>query len=153
MAVVKAPPKRIDPPSRPPMDFEERMRLTDTDPDKHYIWANNAGNYSTDYWEAFGYDIEMHAEGSVRLLMGGHTKRKQKMGEPITQLGCILMSCPIELRLQMEAGGQGHADRTEAMMITKRVTKDTMRGIDLRGPHGPIMSVENETGPAVPYQV
>ncbi len=153
MAVVKAPAKRIDPPSRPPMDFEERMRLADRDPNKHYHWATEVGSHNRDFYESLGYEVENHTEGGVRLLMGGHSKRKREMGQPITQLGFVLMSCDLELKHQMEAGGQAIADQTERKMITRRVTQDTMRGIDLRGPHGPIMSVENETGPAVPFQV
>ncbi len=135
------------------MDMEERMRLKNRDPQKHYHWATEGGTFGRDFYEAMGFEVELYTEGGVGLLMGGHSRARREMGQPITQLGLVLMSCPLELWTAMNEGGQKIADATEQKMITRRVTQDTMRGIDLRGPHGPIMSVENETGPAVPYQV
>lgn len=109
------------------------------DPSLHYVWVNQAGNahMGTDYYESIGYDVVNYEETGVRL---GRFSSKNKMGQPVTFRGMVLMACPktqkawIEQHGEDGTGGQEELDRITAQIQNKKfVPSDVSKGLSQYG--------------------
>lgn len=122
--------------------------LQDHDPNRSYVWAPEHGTYDVGYYQSLGYDVEILREGAVRPVRMGRGKK----GEPIMQLGQVLMSCPKEFRDEMDAAGQRELDEIERKIYDKSFPRNQVReaGISTRGRSGDeVLLFENETTPSV----
>lgn len=138
---------RIDPRSRPPDGARPWDKLVNADPDRHYVYVDpNSEMYGTDFYESIGYEQEVRTEGGVRPAVG---KTKGDSGNAITVMHQILMSCPLEVKADLDrfgVGGSGGQERIDK--IERKILKPG--GIDgLRGMHGYFDVVDETSAPRV----
>lgn len=153
---TKAEPKksmrsRIDPSIKSLDGVDNAVRVTNKDPNRWYVWANErpiAANTGGDvaYYlnlapamgleESDGYVLERVSRDGVRAPGA----LSQTPDEPIVNVyGNALMSCPMEFKELVDAighngqGGQEEADRLDKLMVTRRGLQDHMRGIGSPG--------------------
>jgi hypothetical protein len=125
------------------------VTLENKDSNRIYCWVPEHGHYDRGYYESLGYELETLREGGVRPMRLGATK----MGGPIRQLnGMLLMSCPREMREDLDRAGQDDMDALEKRIYDKSFPKSQVHGagISTRGASGDeVLMFENETTPSV----
>lgn len=130
--------RRVDPPSRNPRGVEFGG-LINPNPERKYVRANKVGHYGLEFYEWLGYEVEVLAENGVRLAGVHGTKLKtSQLGEPITYMDTVLMSCSLERWDEIQRigpngdKGQELADIMEARILDKHradAMEDPSRGI------------------------
>jgi hypothetical protein len=130
--------ERVDPPRRSAGTVLHATSLDNQDPNKHYVWASLtteiAGIQAVDYYENIGYDVELHKPGGVVSGLG-RTARERKAGQRIEQYGCVLMSCSLERKAEIDQygpdgdGGQQRASELEQKYL-RQGGRDLMRGMN-----------------------
>lgn len=138
--------RRVDPKSRPPDGARPWDKLVNADPGRHYVYVDPSSQmYGVEFYESIGYEQEVRREGGVRPAVGN----TRGDGSVITVMHQVLMSCPIEVKTDLErygVGGSGGQDRIDK--IEKRILKPG--GIDgLRGMHGYFEVVDETSAPRV----
>jgi hypothetical protein len=127
--------KRVDPMFRPPSGVQPWERLTNLDPDRHYVWVNpNEPSTGAEYYAGLGYEPEKYRKDGPKPRVAHMFSE----GSTITCQGLVLMSCPMEHRLQMDADGQARVDAYEARIVRPG-------GIDGFRGMGPGTKIVNET--------
>lgn len=114
--------KRHDPPTRPTQldggDYTDDQFLNLRTDEFHYVCANpndiSGGVAATHRYEARGYEPVFATEGGERPATG-----RVVIGQPVTQLGQVLMRCPIELHAERAARGLRAAEEFDRR--TKKV--------------------------------
>lgn len=108
-----------------------RNRLVNRDPGRKYIWAYLADPDSgAPYFEALGYEVERYNPDGVRPA----STLKLRAGEPIENMGSVLMSIPIEQAEQIErvgvegTTGQQWLDVVEKRLRMRNTIVDPTRG-------------------------
>lgn len=129
---------RVDPPRKSAGTVLRATALQHQDPEKNYVWASLTnpiqGIPAVDYYENIGYDVELHKPGGVVSGLG-RTARERKQGQRIEQYGCVLMSCSLERKAEIDQfgadgdGGQQAADRLEDRYL-KKGGRDLLRGMN-----------------------
>ena len=127
--------RRNDPISSPASGMRAWEAVFNRDPGRHYVWANpNCDQSGVASYLALGYEVETYRKDGPQPKV----TRTLKDGDEITVKGQVLMSCPIDHRLGIEAEWAVPADALE-----KRILKPG--GVDgLRG-HRRGMEIVNET--------
>lgn len=135
--------ERVDPPRKSAGTVLRATSLSNQDINKHYVWASLTneiqGIPAVDYYEATGYDVEVHKPNGVVSGLG-RTTREKKMGQRIEQYGCVLMSCSIERKAEIDQfgvdgdGGQQAASALEDKYL-KKGGRDLIRGMDPNSPY------------------
>lgn len=130
--------ERVDPPRKTAGTVLRATALDNQDPNKHYVWASLTneiqGVPAVDYYEAIGYEIEKHKPGGVVSGLG-RTARERKQGQNIEQYGCVLMSCSLERKAEIDQfgangdGGQEAASELEDKYL-KKGGRDLLRGMN-----------------------
>lgn len=138
---------RIDPRVKSLDGIDNAVRVSQKDPARYYIWANErpiASNTQGDVQfyanmakamgleDSDGYIAEAVSKDGVFAF--GAVNRGE--GETIVNVyGQVLMSCPLEFKELVDQvganlqSGQEEADRLDKLMITRRGLQDHMRGI------------------------
>lgn len=95
--------------------------IVNRDPSKRYILAWKADEQTgAPYYEALGYDVEIHREGGPRLA----GIKRNVPGGAIEFRGCVLMSIDEEEAQRMEREGDGFSLGTDwADTLEKRIRK------------------------------
>ena len=127
--------KRVDPQSRPVSGIRPWDQISNRDPDRHYVWANpNDDSTGVSYYAGIGYEVETFRKDGPQPKV----TRTLKDGAEITCMGQVLMSCPMEYRLAIEAEGAMQADAMERRIVAPGGI-DGLRGLSRD------MKVVNET--------
>lgn len=135
--------ERVDPPRKTAGTVLRATALDNQDPARHYVWASLTneiqGIPALDYYESAGYDVELHKPGGVVSGLG-KTSREKKMGQRIEQYGCVLVSCPLERKAEIDqygingdAGQQGASELEEKYL--KKGGRDLLRGMNPNSPY------------------
>jgi hypothetical protein len=122
---------RVDPVLRQIDFFSQGIELINPDPSKAYVLAYKGDSIcGRSYYQALGYEIELHSETGVRLRAGS----TGQTGEEMEWMGHVLMSCSKERKAQMDAAGKAWANRIEERIVDrKKGMQDLLRGIPGRG--------------------
>lgn len=96
--------RRADPAPAPLDAVLSQGQLTNKRADKHYAWVSKVGDptFNIGTYKALGYKIEyFHANepDQTRPTWGAE---EYADGDPIEAYACVLMSCPLELKLERE---------------------------------------------------
>lgn len=134
--------ERVDPPRKTAGTVLRATALTNKDINRHYVWASLTneiqGIAAVDYYEAIGYDVELHKPNGVVSGLG-RTSREKKQGQRIEQYGCVLMSCSLERKAEIDQfgadgdGGQQAASDLEERYL-KKGGRDLLRGMNPNSP-------------------
>jgi hypothetical protein len=118
--------KRIDPVSRPADGFRPWDRITNRDPNRHYVLTNpNDEETGTSYYVGMlGYEVEHQRPGGPKAAVG----RSFKEGEAVTSGGQILVSCPIEEKNARDQQGWAYADAMDRRILRDGNVEDGLRG-------------------------
>lgn len=165
MAAVRprmAPKTRRDPIRRTADGISPQARLTNTDPNRKYVWVNTADSLAgVDYYLALGYEIEERRDDGPQQVgrKGNPFRQLQGLNETyIIFMGQVLMSCPREVADEIEQyGGEGGIGQIGWDAVEKQITgreqgRKLLRTVPgIVGREGePVIHVENETSPATP---
>ncbi len=140
---------RVDPPVQHVDAVSPWGLLENKDPTRWYVYANGATTNvgGVQWYKILGYRVEKLEPGGVQPR-GGATC---EVGEPITVMGNVLMSCSMERKAELDAvgydgvSGQSAVDEIESRIIDPDGGVDESRG--LYGQRGRYFSVHNETKP------
>jgi hypothetical protein len=107
--------KRRDPVSRPPLGAAAGdEEWANKQPDRHYIEVDGKAQWhGVDFYLNRGYEVETVRVGGPRLK-SSRTARAE--GSECTRFGMVLMSCPLEEKLERDAEGQLNADANDRRM-------------------------------------
>jgi hypothetical protein len=140
---------RIDPPVQHVDAVTPWSLLQNKDPSRWYVFAHATSEQpgGMQWYKLLGYRVEKFDPNSGVVPMGG---LDLEPGDPIRVLSCVLMSCSLERKRELDqrgfdgASGQELVDEREQLIVgTKGL--DASRG--LYGRFDKDIFVENETEP------
>lgn len=112
--------RREDPPPRPVEQVANRGYLEGADPTKHYVWVSevNDPTINVGYYKHLGYKVAQFDEGEAKPTIG---YSEYKQGDPIKQMGMVLMECPLAMKLEHDKKGWSAADRIQETIRTREL--------------------------------
>jgi hypothetical protein len=115
--------RRVDPRPAPTDAVSAQGQLLNKQADKHYVWVNKTGDptFNVGTYLAKGYKIErFHKDdpNQARPVIGW---QEYEENAPIEAVACVLMSCPMEHKVMLDAQAQSEVDRVQQVIRKGRV--------------------------------
>lgn len=98
--------RREDPPPRPVEQTANRGFLEGADTTKHYVWVSevNDPTINVGYYKHLGYRVSQYDPREARPTVG-YLEGDYKQGDPIKQMGLVLMECSKERKDEIDQNG------------------------------------------------
>ncbi len=117
--------RRADPAPAPLDAVLSQGQLENKRADKHYVWVDEAANptFNIGTYMALGYKIERYNDGEPDATRPTLGWQEYKDGDPIKAMGCVLVSCPLEHKLKLDALGQARVDDVQRKVRSRAPIK------------------------------
>lgn len=118
--------RRLDPPSNPTDGYRPYDKITNKQPDRHYVltYPNDQESGTPYYTDILGYEVETVRPGGPRAAIG----KTAKDGSEVRSGGMVLVSCPLAEYEARFRAGQVHADNFDRRALRDGNVDDPMRG-------------------------